>query len=99
VAALTAVAREKPAAVIIHRSMDLDGLTLVRRFRKLMPATPIILVSGRESCAGAIEAGANAVLNYDAWLRIGLVVEEVLAPHNGKAHPASVNQQRVTNDQ
>ncbi|HUR56394.1 MAG TPA: response regulator [Opitutaceae bacterium] len=78
--ALAAVAREKPAAVIVHRALDLDGVSLIRAMRQQSTTVPIIMVSGRESCPEAIEAGAHAFLNYDAWLRIGTVVDEVLSP-------------------
>ena len=78
--ALAAVTQEKPSAVIVHRAWDLDGVSLIRAIRQQSPTIPIIMVSGRESCPEAIEAGAHAFLNYDAWLRIGTVVEEVLSP-------------------
>lgn len=83
--ALAAVQRDNPTAIIVHRSYDCDGPSIIRILRKVKPDTPIIMVSGRESCPEAIEAGANAFLNYDAWLRIGTVVEEVLSPHYVKA--------------
>ena len=84
-AALAAVQCEKPAAIIVHRSLDLSGPALIRALRGVDATTPIIMVSGRESCPEAIEAGANAFLNYEAWLRIGTVVGEVISPHYVKA--------------
>jgi hypothetical protein len=78
-AALAAVQCEKPAAVIVHRSFDLNGPAMIRALRGVT-STPIVMVSGRESCPEAIEAGANAFLNYEAWARIGAVIAEVLSP-------------------
>jgi hypothetical protein len=46
------------------------------------------MVSGRESCPGAIEAGATAFLNYDAWLRIGTVVEDTIRTEKANALPS-----------
>jgi DNA-binding NtrC family response regulator len=83
--AAAAVARELPAAIIVHRSIDLDGPSVIRLLHRQAPTVPIIMVSGRETCPEAIESGACAFLNYDAWLRIGSVVEEVLSPHFVKA--------------
>ena len=84
-AALAAVQRETPAAIIVHRSFDLSGPAMIRGLRQAAPGTTIIMVSGRESCPEAIEAGANAFLNYEAWSRIGTVVAEVISPHYRKA--------------
>ena len=78
--ALSAAARDKPTAIIVHRSMDLNGPAMVRALRGVTATTPIVMVSGRERCPEAIEAGANAFLNYESWSRIGTVIEEVLSP-------------------
>jgi CheY-like chemotaxis protein len=83
--ALTTARTDSPTAVVVHRARDLDGLSLVRAIRASDRDTPIIMVSGRESCPEAIEAGATAFLNYEAWLRIGTVVAEVLSPEYVKA--------------
>ena len=47
---------------------------------------PIVMVSGLDRTKSAIEAGATAFLSYDAWLRIGTVVSELL-PENREASP------------
>ncbi len=80
-AAVSAVEQHKPAAVIVHRGFDIKGPEMVRLLRQMAPTLPLIMVSSRETCPEAIEAGANAFLNYDAWLRIGTVVAEVLSPN------------------
>jgi CheY-like chemotaxis protein len=83
--ALAAVQQEQPTAIIVHRSFDLRGPAVIRALRGVAPGTPIIMVSGRESCPEAIEAGANAFLNYESWPRIGAVITEVLSPRYVKA--------------
>jgi CheY-like chemotaxis protein len=87
--ALATVKAEVPTAIVAHRAHDVDGLTLVRELRAVAPHAPIIMVSGRESCPEAIEAGATAFLNYEAWLRIGTIIQEVLSPEYVKALTAS----------
>jgi len=76
--AIDAAKHESPDAIVVHRASDVDGLTLVALLRKVNAGVPIVMVSGRGSCPEAIDAGATVFLNYDAWLRIGTVVEEVL---------------------
>ena len=83
--ALAVLESEKPEAVIVHRARDLDGVALVQAIRRAAPTTPIVMVSGRDQCPEALAAGANAFLNYDAWLRIGTIVEEVMSPEYVKA--------------
>ena len=65
-------------AVVAHRASDMDGLPLVEKLRAATPL-PIVLVSGVDREAGAKKAGANAFLHYDAWLRIGTVMADLLA--------------------
>lgn len=86
--AIAAAQHDRLTAVIVHRSSDVDGLTLIAMLRRVNPAVPIIMVSGRESCPGAIEAGATAFLNYDAWLRIGTVVEDTIRTERGSSATA-----------
>src|SRR4051812_20503234 len=76
--AIAAAQHDRLSAIIVHRGADIDGLTMIRLIRQVNPTVPIVMVSGRESCPGAIEAGATAFLNYDAWLRIGTVVEDTI---------------------
>jgi hypothetical protein len=63
-------------------------MTMIRMLRLVNPTVPIIMVSGRESCPGAIEAGATAFLNYDAWLRIGTVVEDTIRTEKANSLPS-----------
>jgi DNA-binding NarL/FixJ family response regulator len=71
-----AVARLEPlAAIITHRTFEVEGVELVRLLREADPAVPIIMVSGIDREAAALRAGANCFLPYEEWLRVGSVVE------------------------
>jgi DNA-binding NarL/FixJ family response regulator len=63
------------AAIITHRTYQMEGAELVRRLREADPKVPIVMVSGIDRSAAARAAGANAFLHYDEWLRVGSVVE------------------------
>ena len=76
--ALVAVRRASLTAAIVHRAGDMDGVPLVEMLRKVRPTLPILYVSGADLRSKAFEAGATAFLNYDAWLRVGFVVDEML---------------------
>lgn len=75
------------AAIITHRTFEMEGVELVRRLRDADPKVPIIMVSGIDRSSAALAAGASAFLHYDEWLRIGSVVEAHLRAPN--ATPAS----------
>lgn len=81
--AIVASGAQKFDVIIAHRSVDLDGLTLVRMLRKVNPDVPIVMVSGIDRTSKAIEAGATCFHSYDEWLRIGTVVAQLLAPGSG----------------
>jgi DNA-binding NarL/FixJ family response regulator len=66
------------SVVITHRTFDYQGFELVELLRRAAPTLSIVMVSGFDREAGALAAGANRFLNYDEWLRIGTVVEELL---------------------
>jgi len=68
------------AAIVTHRTYEMEGAELVRRLRDADPRVPIVMVSGLDRTGEAQAAGATAFLNYDEWLRIGSVVEEHLRP-------------------
>lgn len=82
--AVTAAGQEKPDAIIVHRSDETSGVDLVTLMRKVAPDVPIVLVSGFDRTQEALAAGANRFLNYDEWLRIGSVVEEILGVATSK---------------
>jgi DNA-binding response OmpR family regulator len=76
--AVSLVRSENLDAVVVHRAAEIDGISLVRRLRQTNANVPIVMVSGLERTKEAIEAGANTFLSYDAWLRIGTVVSELI---------------------
>jgi CheY-like chemotaxis protein len=89
VAALQAVKRPNLTAVIVHRADDVDGLPLIEMLRNENRSVPILYVSTtrREE---AFAAGASAFLNYDAWLRVGSAVEDMLRTTDlGLARPTA----------
>jgi len=65
-------------AIISHRTFDVEGVELVRQLRAVDRDVPIVMVSGIDRGSGPIEAGANAFLHYDQWLRIGTMVETLV---------------------
>ncbi|MES2695931.1 MAG: response regulator [Verrucomicrobiota bacterium] len=88
-AILTARA-EKLAAIIVHRAGEMTGIELLPHLRKVAPDTPIIYVSGIDRSRQAMEAGATAFLNYDAWLGLGTLVARLMdpsAPPSASASP------------
>lgn len=66
-------------AVVTHRTFEIAGAELVRLLREADPEVPIVMVSGIDRAEEALAAGANAFLHYDEWLRVGSVVETVIA--------------------
>jgi two-component system chemotaxis response regulator CheB len=65
-------------AVVVHRAAEVDGMTLLRELRQANDSVPIVMVSGIDRTKQALEAGATTFLSYDAWLRIGTVVGELI---------------------
>lgn len=76
-------------AAVVHRAAEIDGITLVRLLRQENPTVPIVMVSGIDRSHQAREAGATTFLSYEAWLRIGTVVAEILAARNESPTPAN----------
>jgi hypothetical protein len=75
---------ERLDAMIVHRAEEVDGLTLIRLLREVNATIPIVMVSGIDRAKEAAAAGATCFLSYEAWLRIGTVVAELLS---GGAQP------------
>jgi DNA-binding NtrC family response regulator len=88
--ALAAARNDHLSVIVVHRAADLNGVALVVQLRRAHPTIPIILVSGRESCPEGILAGASTFLNFEAWLRIGTVVAELLQQRPEAEHDALV---------
>jgi DNA-binding NarL/FixJ family response regulator len=66
-------------AIISHRTTEMLGVELVEKFREADRTVPIVMVSGIDRTQPALAAGADRFLLYDEWLRIGTVVQELLA--------------------
>lgn len=90
--ALVAARRASLTAAIVHRAADVDGLELLDLLRKARPTLPILFVSGADVRSKAFEVGATAFLNYDAWLRVGAIVDEMLRAGKSSA-PFSLDSQ------
>jgi CheY-like chemotaxis protein len=96
--AIAVVRGERLQAVIAHRTFEYDGETLVRLLRRVDPAVPIIMVSGYDRREIAAAAGADAFMNYDAWLTVGTVVAQAIdarvrtkrEPQSGTSEPESL---------
>lgn len=69
---------EKVAAIISHRTVEFDGASLVRELRKISATVPIVMTSGIDRKAAALEAGATCFFLYDEWLRIGTFVRDLI---------------------
>jgi CheY-like chemotaxis protein len=79
-AAVDLVKSEVHDALVVHRAAEVDGLTLIRMLRHVNQRIPIVMVSGIDRTKESLAAGATCFLSYEAWLRIGTVVAELLAP-------------------
>ena len=66
-------------AIISHRTTEMIGVELIEKFREVDLSVPIVMVSGIDRTAPALAAGADRFLLYDEWLRIGTVVQELIA--------------------
>ena len=66
-------------AIVAHRTFDHEGETLVRLLRQANPTVPIVMVSGSDQTSRARAAGADAFLDYNRWLMIGIVVGDAVA--------------------
>lgn len=84
--AVELVRRMSLSAIVSHRTFDVEGMELVRQLRAADREVPIVMVSGMDRGTAPLEAGANAFLHYDQWLRIGTVVEELIStPASGRS--------------
>lgn len=78
---------EDLAAIISHRTTETAGITLLRDIRAINPDVPMVMVSGIDRTELAIAAGADRFLLYDEWLRIGTMVEELVATRTRDSNP------------
>ena len=76
--ALQLAATHRPDAVVVHRPISMNGETLVRRLRALLPDVPILMVSDVTDYTAALAAGASAVVHFDARASVGKAVANLL---------------------
>ena len=74
-------------AIVVHRAAEIDGVTLIRKIREANQTVPIVMVSGIDRTKSALDAGASTFLSYEAWLRIGTVVRELLGATSAASNP------------
>ncbi len=81
-------------AIISHRAAEVDGITLIRLLRHVNAKVPIVMISGIDRSKEAASAGATTFLSYEAWLRIGTVVSELLTSEKGPGPTATITPAR-----
>jgi CheY-like chemotaxis protein len=86
-AALSSVREQPYDAIICHRAIGADAVTLVRSIRAVTADTPILAVSGIDRSTEVLAAGANRFLNYEEWLRVGTILLEIVAKSAGAGAP------------
>lgn len=69
--------------IVAHRAGEMDAVSLIRELRAAAPNTAILGVSGIDRATAMKTAGADAFLNYDAWLLLGIVIEQLVARDGG----------------
>jgi ActR/RegA family two-component response regulator len=82
--ALHAAKTENPTVIIVHRVGEHAGTEVVAMVRKANPSAPLLAVSGYDRTQQFLAAGATRFLNYDQWLLVGSVVEELMG--NARYH-------------
>jgi DNA-binding NtrC family response regulator len=87
--AVAAAASETFDVILVHRAVEVDGITMTRMVRQVNPDVPIVMISGIDRTRPALEAGATRFHNYDEWLRIGTVVAEILEGPRAKVEEES----------
>jgi CheY-like chemotaxis protein len=86
-AALEMAKTEDLAAIISHRTTETAGITLLREIRAINTHVPMVMVSGVDRTNLALAAGADRFLLYDEWLRIGTIVDELIAARSHASNP------------
>jgi CheY-like chemotaxis protein len=97
-AALAMLRSEPFDAIIVHRAAEVDGVTLIGMLREINSTIPLVMVSGLDRTRQAMEAGATTFLSYDAWLRIGTVVDEILTARETPAGTLGVGSSTPTEE-
>jgi CheY-like chemotaxis protein len=75
------------SAIICHKALEITGPEMISALRKIRPKLPMILVSSVDREAEARAVGADRFLPFEEWLRIGTVLQELLAAQLGQSDP------------
>lgn len=68
--ALKAAKAGEWTGIVVHRALDVDGVEVVRRLRRLSETWPIVMVSGRDQESEAAAAGATRFMRYMDWQHV-----------------------------
>lgn len=71
-------AGERACVTIVGRGNDLPTVALVRAVRACQPATRVIALGVPVELSEAAEAGADAVLDHEAWLMLAPTIERLV---------------------
>lgn len=85
--AVQCLSSETIDCVVLHRTDEVDAVTLIKEFLAVAPSLPILAVSGFNRRKLLIDAGAADFLDYDEWLRVGNVVDAMLDRRPQSAAP------------
>jgi response regulator RpfG family c-di-GMP phosphodiesterase len=77
-AATLVLAADNIDLVVMHCTLEHEGIATLRALRRLHTTLPIVVLSGVRSEAFQ-PAGATVLLLYEAWAKIGTVIKETLA--------------------
>jgi DNA-binding NarL/FixJ family response regulator len=81
-AATLVLAADDIDLVVVHCTLEHEGIATVRELRRLHTTIPIVVLSGVRSDAFQ-QAGATVVVLYEAWAKIGPVITATLARSRG----------------
>ncbi len=89
-----------PSVVLLDLGLpDMDGLTVMRRLREVLPQTPIIIVSGRATVPRTVEAmhgGAFSLLEKPVEPEeLAMLVQRAAGCHTSAVHQARPDVDRV----
>lgn len=82
-------------AAVVHRTEEVDAVSIVAMLRRADPRLPIVVVSSVDRRAVALAAGAAEFLPYDEWQRLGAVVETILQPPPARPEGESASGDRA----
>jgi DNA-binding response OmpR family regulator len=84
--ALRLITFEHYDAIVVHRAIGADAITMIRCIRQHRTTVPIVAVSSIDRTDAVLAAGANVFLNFEEWLRVGTVVAELVSRAQDRVH-------------